>query len=144
MKHFFVTIQLWVRLILSIVSSETQHCRERNQRVRWVRLVRRCWSVRSLLHRIVRGDNTYIKGWVWDEGPYLDYVEFNGEAVTLLDVVTSTWVMRDWYFAYVTWDKMSIPAPWVNKFYGFVEAPYMVIPHQKVVSAQHKHSSFGG
>lgn len=94
------------------------------------------------MSRIVRGDPTYIKGWVWGEEPFLDFVEINGEAITLLDVVTSTWVMRDWYYAYVTWDKMRIPAPWVNKFYGFVESPYPVIPHDELVSKPCEHEEF--
>lgn len=141
MKHFFVTVELWVRLLLSIFVSEVEHHKERGQRVKWWRLVSRCWKVRKLLARIVRGDPTYIKTWTWDEGPYLDFVEFNGEAVTLLDMVTSTWVMRDWYFSYVTWDKMSIPAPWVDRFYGLGgNNP----PYSEIVKAPIVHKNFEG
>lgn len=119
MKHFFVTVELWVRLILSIVSAESEHCQERNQRVRWWRLARRIWKVRSLLGRIVRGDTTYIvheNGMDWES--YLDYSEDNNfETITLLDVVVTS-KPNGWYYSYVAWGREKLPAPWVNKFYN--------------------------
>ena len=130
MKVFFVTIELWVRLILSILSSEIQHCRERNRRVRWVKLGLRCWEVRSLLGRIVRGDPTFITSLEmdWNDTPYFvpvyrrkKFPQLGASRTVpweLLDVVAETPAIPDWYYLHIEWDGQNIPAPWVNKMYN--------------------------
>lgn len=116
MKSFVIAVELWFRLLASIIKSERAHY---NQRVRWTSLVRRCWKARNLLSRIVAGDTTYIKywAWTWDE-PCLEHCwKEDNEALTLLDLVVGEPMPSDWYYLHVAWEDQWVPLPWVHSFY---------------------------
>lgn len=116
MKIFVNTVQLWFALIISIVRSERSHY---NQRIHWFKLVARCWKARNLLSRIVAGDHTFVKywSWTWDE-PCLEHCwKEDNEALTLIDLVVSEPLPKDWYYLHIEYNGQSVPLPWVHSFY---------------------------
>lgn len=155
MKTFVTTVRLWILLLLSIVRSERIHSKSRNRQLEWISLVKKVWSARRLLARIVREDRVWVDIVMFDPDKgmkeYLYPVRFMDEDhisynVQLLDVVVGKTQLYGWYYMKLTWGADSIPAPWVTCFYKLnspkPNSEYMFVPYHKIVKAPVLFESF--
>ena len=58
--------------------------------------------------------------------------DYSDYSVQLLDVVVEKTHIYGWYYMKLTWNADSIPAPWVDCFYG-LSSP-VVMPYNELVT----------